>query len=136
MSVWNEFNHEVPIPPPGSGTLTPNEPNQLRSGARVRKTADQNIHLVKPPPIRKLVPPSRRRLIPASTSETSAAGVASASRVLMMSFSSCGTAMHLRSLLTLATRVKVRAGSLQCTPAHSQAACQGVVVALSSGGTR
>src|SRR5271167_4991511 len=78
MSVWNEFSHDVPIPPPGSGTATPNERNQLSSGVRVRKTTDQNIHLVKPPPIRKLVPPSRRRLIPASTSETNAAGVASA----------------------------------------------------------
>ena len=102
-SIWNEFSYDVPIPPPGSGTATPNELNQLRSGVKVRNTTDQNIHLVKPPPIRKLVPPSRRRLIPARTSETSAAGVANANSVLMMSFSSCGTAMLLCSLLRAAS---------------------------------
>ena len=39
------------MPPPGSGTLTPNELNQLSSGWRVRKMTAQKIHFVKPPPI-------------------------------------------------------------------------------------
>src|ERR1019366_5735894 len=120
-SDWNEFSHDVPIPPPGTGTLIPNELNQLSSGVKVRKTTDQNIHLVKPPPIRKLVPPSRRRLIPARTSETSAAGVASRSRVLMTSFKSCGTATVFSRLLSTqeiwgSVWLKILAGSPTCLP--------------------
>src|SRR5208337_3569194 len=86
---WKVESQELATPPPGSGTLTPNELNQLSSGWRVRKTTAQNIHFVKPPPIRKLVPPpSRRRLMPANTKHSKAAEGASSNKTFTMSFKS------------------------------------------------
>ena len=71
---WKVASQELAIPPPGDGTLTPNELNQLSSGWRVRNTTAQKIHFVKLPPIRKLVPPpSRLRLMPANTRHSNAA---------------------------------------------------------------
>ena len=83
-------------PPPGSGTLTPKEVDQLSRGWSVRKTTAQNIHFVKPPPITKLAPPpSRRRLMPASTRHRKAVEGASSNKTFTISFKSCGTAMVL-----------------------------------------
>src|SRR6266852_256322 len=83
-------NQPVLIPPPGSGTPTPNEGNQLSRGWSVRKTIAQNIHFVKLPPIANVVTPSRRRLIPASTSDRNAADGASKSSSEITSFRSWG----------------------------------------------
>src|SRR5437667_3677902 len=91
MSDSSAANHDVLTPPPGSGTATPNELNQIKSGCRVRKTTHQNIHFEKPPPRTKVTPPpSLRKLIPPSTRQTTAAAGASRSSTLMMSFKSWG----------------------------------------------
>src|SRR5437870_4764977 len=91
MSDSSAASHEVLMPPPGSGTATPNELNQIKSGCKVRNTTHQNIHFEKPPPRTNVIPPpSLRKLIPPSTRQTTAAAGASRSSTLMMSFKSCG----------------------------------------------
>src|SRR5208282_1501692 len=92
-SDWKVASHEVLIPPPGSGTPTPNELNQPSNGCRVRNTIAQNIHFVKLPPMTKLIPPpSRRRLMPANTRLRQAADGASSNKTFTMSFKSWGVA--------------------------------------------
>src|ERR1700752_5002347 len=58
-SDCNEPSHEVSIPPAGNGVATPNELNHPTRGTSVANTTTQNIHFVKPPPMRNVVPPSR-----------------------------------------------------------------------------
>src|SRR6266536_6144265 len=89
-SAWKVESQPVAIPPDGSCVETPNEPNQLSSGWRVRKITAQNTHLVKPPPMAKVIVPSRRRLTPASTKDRTAADGANSSRTEMTSLSNCG----------------------------------------------
>src|SRR2546427_4187993 len=88
-SAWKLETQPVAMPPDGSCVETPNELNQLSSGWRVRKITAQNIHLVNPPPMAKVIVPSRLRLTPASTKDRTAAEGADSSRTEMTSLSNC-----------------------------------------------
>src|SRR5262249_30727783 len=78
------------MPDDGNCVDTPNEPNQLNSGCRVKKITAQNTHFVNPPPMVKVIVPSRLRLSPASTKDRTAADGAKNSSTEMTSFSNCG----------------------------------------------
>src|SRR5438046_10746716 len=94
MSDSSAASHEVLMPPPGSGTATPNELNHVKSACKVRNTTHQNIHLEKPPPSTNVIPPpSLRKLIPPSTRQTTAAAGASRSSTLLRSYRRCGAGM-------------------------------------------
>src|SRR5215469_8989027 len=83
----------VASPPDGSGEVIPNEVNHPSRGWRVTKNTAQNIHLVNPPPMVKVMVPSRRRLIPANTKDRTAAEGASSSKTEMRSSSTGGVGM-------------------------------------------
>src|SRR5207245_11640798 len=57
--------------------------NKLSNSWRVKRMTAQNIHLVNPPPIAKVMVPSRRRLTPANTKDRTAADGANSSRTEM-----------------------------------------------------